>query len=112
MTRFILQQKEDPHGDQISLYVGNLPTGLSQRQYEKILLDVIGKGEGGVFVYFFKNFLQNFVYVGKQFWYRCTNHVVIVTTIIEKFMNSFCIVYPLWKNVLVLWLDHVRTIKK
>ena len=44
MTRFILQQKEDPHGPSISLYVGNLPTGLSQRQYEKILVDIIGKG--------------------------------------------------------------------
>ena len=44
MTRFYLQQKEDPHGPSISLYVGNLPTGLSQRQYEKILLDIIGKG--------------------------------------------------------------------
>ncbi|KAK3725289.1 hypothetical protein RRG08_005349 [Elysia crispata] len=43
MTRFYLQQKEDPHGPSISLYVGNLPTGLSQRQYEKILLDIIGK---------------------------------------------------------------------
>ena len=46
MTRFYLQQKEDPHGPSISLFVGNLPTGLSQRQYEKILLDIIGKGEG------------------------------------------------------------------
>ncbi|XP_025091817.1 diacylglycerol kinase theta-like isoform X2 [Pomacea canaliculata] len=43
MTRFYLQQKEDPHGPSISLFVGNLPTGLSQRQYEKILLDIIGK---------------------------------------------------------------------
>lgn len=47
MTRFYLQQKEDPHGPSISLFVGNLPTGLSQRQYEKILLDIIGKGESG-----------------------------------------------------------------
>ncbi|XP_063407865.1 diacylglycerol kinase theta-like isoform X4 [Mytilus galloprovincialis] len=44
MTRFYLQQKEDPHGPRISLFVGNLPTGLAQRQYEKILLDVIGPG--------------------------------------------------------------------
>lgn len=45
MTRYYLQQKEDPHGPSISLFVGNLPTGLSQRQYEKILLDIVGKGE-------------------------------------------------------------------
>jgi hypothetical protein len=44
MTRFYLQQKQDPHGPRISLFVGNLPTGLAQRQYEKILLDIIGPG--------------------------------------------------------------------
>ncbi|XP_052250225.1 diacylglycerol kinase theta-like isoform X4 [Dreissena polymorpha] len=43
MTRYYLQQREDPHGPSISLFVGNLPTGLSQRQYEKILLDIVGK---------------------------------------------------------------------
>uniref|UniRef100_A0A0L8GK21 Diacylglycerol kinase n=1 Tax=Octopus bimaculoides TaxID=37653 RepID=A0A0L8GK21_OCTBM len=42
MTRFYIQQTEDPHGPTISLFVGNLPCGLSQRQYEKILLDIIG----------------------------------------------------------------------
>lgn len=44
MTRYYLQQREDPHGPSISLFVGNLPTGLSQRQYERVLLDIIGKG--------------------------------------------------------------------
>ena len=44
MTRFYLKELKDPHGTHIALYVGNLPTGLSQRQYEKILLDIIGKG--------------------------------------------------------------------
>ena len=29
MTRYYLQQREDPHGPSISLFVGNLPTGLS-----------------------------------------------------------------------------------
>ncbi|KAK2179943.1 hypothetical protein NP493_466g05012 [Ridgeia piscesae] len=43
MTRFYLKELKDPHGTHIALYVGNLPTGLSQRQYEKILLDIIGK---------------------------------------------------------------------
>uniref|UniRef100_K1RVA4 Diacylglycerol kinase n=1 Tax=Magallana gigas TaxID=29159 RepID=K1RVA4_MAGGI len=41
MTRFYLKQREDPHGPSISLFVGNLPTGLAQRQYEKLLLDFI-----------------------------------------------------------------------
>ncbi|KAJ8321813.1 hypothetical protein KUTeg_000284 [Tegillarca granosa] len=45
MTRYYLQQREDPHGPSISLFVGNLPTGLSQRQYEKILIDIIGKAD-------------------------------------------------------------------
>ncbi|KAK2153007.1 hypothetical protein LSH36_311g03008 [Paralvinella palmiformis] len=43
MTRFYIKQKEDPHGSQIAMFVGNLPTSLSQLQYEKILLDIIGK---------------------------------------------------------------------
>ncbi|WAR17399.1 DGKQ-like protein, partial [Mya arenaria] len=43
MTRYYIQQREDPHGPSISLFVGNLPTGLSQRQYEKILLDIVSK---------------------------------------------------------------------
>ena len=45
MTRYCLQEKEDPHGPSVSLFIGNLPTGLAQRQYEKILLDIIGKGQ-------------------------------------------------------------------
>ena len=45
MTRYLIKQKEDPHGPQIAMYIGNLPTALSQRQYEKILLDIISKGK-------------------------------------------------------------------
>lgn len=45
MTRFYIQLKEDPHGSLISLFVGNLPSSLSQRQYRIILLDIIGEGE-------------------------------------------------------------------
>lgn len=44
MTRFYLKQREDPHGPSISLFVGNLPTGWAQRQYEKLLLDFITPG--------------------------------------------------------------------
>ncbi|GAB6028280.1 hypothetical protein CHUAL_002459 [Chamberlinius hualienensis] len=43
MTRFYLQQREDPHGPTIALFVGNLPPNLSQRQYERLLLDFLGK---------------------------------------------------------------------
>ena len=41
MVRIYLQQKEDPHGTSVALYVGNLPIGLSQIQYEKILMDIL-----------------------------------------------------------------------
>lgn len=58
MTRFYIQQIEDPHGPSISLFVGNLPSSLSQRQYEKILLDIIGPR---TFFYFFLAFLLLFI---------------------------------------------------
>jgi len=45
MTRFYIKQKEDPHGPHIAIYVSCLPTSLSQRQYEHILLDMIGRGQ-------------------------------------------------------------------
>lgn len=45
MTRFYIKQKDDPHGPHIAIYVGNLPTSLSQRQYEHILVDIIGIGK-------------------------------------------------------------------
>lgn len=41
MVRFYLQQKEDPHGSSVALFVGNLPGSLSQIQYEKILMDIL-----------------------------------------------------------------------
>ena len=41
MVRFYLQQKEDPHGSTVALFVGNLPCSLSQIQYEKILMDTL-----------------------------------------------------------------------
>jgi diacylglycerol kinase (ATP) len=37
MLRFYLKQKEDPHGPSVALFVGNLPSGLSQIQYERII---------------------------------------------------------------------------
>ena len=45
MTRFYIKQRDDPHGPHIAIYVANLPTSLSQRQYEHILVDIIGKGD-------------------------------------------------------------------
>nr|CAG4641443.1 EOG090X00MP [Eurycercus lamellatus] len=42
-TRFYLQPKEVPCGENLAVFVSNLPFNLSQRQYEKILLDILGK---------------------------------------------------------------------
>ena len=44
MTRFYLQQKRDPHGSSVALFVGNLPTNLSQIQYENIFSELLGRG--------------------------------------------------------------------
>ncbi len=44
VVRFYLQEKEDPHPH--AVFVGNLPVSLAQRQYERILLKLLGaKGE-------------------------------------------------------------------
>ncbi|KAL5283231.1 DGKQ family protein [Megaselia abdita] len=37
LMRFYLQHKKDPHGPNIALFVGNLPSGLSERQYDQII---------------------------------------------------------------------------
>lgn len=45
LTRFYLQLKEDPHGPNVALFVGNLPPNLSQKQYETILLEYLDDGK-------------------------------------------------------------------
>lgn len=45
LMRFYLQLKQDPHGPNIALFVGNLPIGLSQRVYENILMTFLGEGK-------------------------------------------------------------------
>lgn len=42
LMRFYLQLKQDPHGPNLALFVGNLPPGLSQRNYEQILTEFLG----------------------------------------------------------------------
>lgn len=37
LMRFYLQHKQDPHGPNIALFIGNLPQALSQRNYEQII---------------------------------------------------------------------------
>ena len=49
-TRFYLQHKEVPSGENLAVFVSNLPFNLSQRQYEKILLDILGKGGKEFFI--------------------------------------------------------------
>ncbi|PAV83429.1 hypothetical protein WR25_08674 [Diploscapter pachys] len=44
VVRFYVQEKEDPHDH--AVFVGNLPVSLQQRQYERILLKLLGtKGQ-------------------------------------------------------------------
>ncbi|KAK9880180.1 hypothetical protein WA026_010053 [Henosepilachna vigintioctopunctata] len=43
LMRFYLQLKQDPHGPNLALFVGNLPPNLSERHYENILTDFLGK---------------------------------------------------------------------
>ena len=44
LTRFYLQLKEDPHGPDVALFVGNMPPNLSHKNYETILVDFIDNG--------------------------------------------------------------------
>nr|CAD7260648.1 unnamed protein product [Timema shepardi] len=43
LMRFYLQLKQDPHGPNLALFVGNLPPNLSQRNYENMLIEFLGK---------------------------------------------------------------------
>ncbi|XP_076649827.1 diacylglycerol kinase theta isoform X15 [Halictus rubicundus] len=43
LMRFYLQLKEDPHGPNLVLYVGNLPLNLPERIYENILTELVGR---------------------------------------------------------------------
>ena len=45
LMRFYLQLKQDPHGPNLALFVGNLPPNLSERIYENMLTDFLGKGD-------------------------------------------------------------------
>ena len=45
LMRFYLQLKQDPHGPNLALIVGNLPPNLSERSYENMLTEFLGKGE-------------------------------------------------------------------
>lgn len=45
LMRFYLQLKQDPHGPNLALFVGNLPPNLSERSYENMLTEFLGKGQ-------------------------------------------------------------------
>lgn len=42
-TRFYLQTKDEVYCSNVAIFVGNLPPNLSERQYERILVDLLGK---------------------------------------------------------------------
>ncbi|XP_014478177.1 PREDICTED: diacylglycerol kinase theta isoform X8 [Dinoponera quadriceps] len=43
LMRFYLQLRQDPHGPNLALFVGNLPPGLTQIRYGDILREILGK---------------------------------------------------------------------
>ncbi len=45
LTRFYLELQKDPHGPEVALFVHSLDANLSQKQYEKILLDELDECE-------------------------------------------------------------------
>jgi len=42
-TRFYLQQQDEVYCSSVAIFVGNLPTNLSQKQYESMLMEQLGK---------------------------------------------------------------------
>uniref|UniRef100_A0A2A4JB73 Diacylglycerol kinase n=1 Tax=Heliothis virescens TaxID=7102 RepID=A0A2A4JB73_HELVI len=42
LARFYLQPRRDPHGPTLALFVASLPPGLSERNYENILVEFLG----------------------------------------------------------------------
>ncbi|XP_045485156.1 diacylglycerol kinase theta isoform X2 [Pieris rapae] len=42
LARFYLQPRRDPHGPTLALFVASLPPGLSERNYETILVEFLG----------------------------------------------------------------------
>ncbi len=42
--RFYLELRKDPHGPEVTLFVGNLPPNFSQKQYENALMDYLDDG--------------------------------------------------------------------
>lgn len=45
LARFYLQPRRDPHGPTLALFVAMLPPGLSERNYENILVEFLGTGK-------------------------------------------------------------------
>lgn len=45
LARFYLQPRRDPHGPTLALFVASLPPGLSERNYENILVEFLGAGQ-------------------------------------------------------------------
>ena len=45
LTRFYIELCKDPHGPDVTLFIGNLPANLSQRQYETILNEFLDESK-------------------------------------------------------------------
>lgn len=42
-TRFYIQTEDEVYCSKVAIFVGNLPINLPQKQYENLLIDLLGK---------------------------------------------------------------------
>lgn len=53
LMRFYLQLKQDPHGPNLALFVGNLPPNLNEKIYENMLTEFLGQGKMKISIYLY-----------------------------------------------------------
>ena len=73
MMRFYVKGKDDPHGSHVALYVGNLPTSLNQKQYERILGDICSRGgevKSKIIHFYLYNILVTFTKVKSKYFFK------------------------------------------
>nr|CAD7198846.1 unnamed protein product [Timema douglasi] len=62
LMRFYLQLKQDPHGPNLALFVGNLPPNLSQRNYENMLIEFLGKVSPSFGIFYDYKFVSDLLF--------------------------------------------------
>lgn len=97
LMRFYLQLKQDPHGPNLALFVGNLPPNLSQRNYENLLTDFLGLGE---------------LKISKTHILHCTFRIVELLLFFIAFQRiNFLQLVP-YTTSMARWLLYTKILKK